>query len=76
MTAPEQVLARVFGVSPAELSDASSPDTIESWDSLAQMMMVVELEREYGVSIAPEEAIQIRTVGAVKDLLRNNGLTW
>jgi acyl carrier protein len=76
MTPPEQVLARVFGVSVAELDDASSPDTVETWDSLAQMVMVVELEREYGISIAPEEAIAVRTVGAVKDLLRKYGTSW
>ena len=76
MTAPEQVLARVFGVSVAELDDGSSPDTVETWDSLAQMIMVVELEREYGISIAPEEAIRIRTVGAVKELLRKYGTSW
>lgn len=76
MTPPEQILARIFGVGAHELDDDASPDRIPTWDSLAHMTMLVELEREYAVSIAPADAIEARTVGAIKRLLRDYGAAW
>jgi acyl carrier protein len=76
MTAPEQVLARVFNVPAQDLRDDSSPDTIATWDSLAHMMMIVELEREYGISVAPADALDAKTVAAVKQLLTTYGVSW
>lgn len=76
MNTPEQVLARVFGVDPRELTDDASPDSIATWDSLAHMTMLMELERIYGLSIAPVDAIEVRSVGAVKAMLRDYGASW
>jgi len=76
MTEPEQVLARVFNVAPQSLTDASSPESVATWDSLAHMMMVVELEREYGISIAPADALEAKSVAAVKQLLTSYGVSW
>lgn len=76
MTPPEQVLARVFNVPAHDLRDDSSPDSIATWDSLAHMMMLVELEREYGISVAPADALDARSVGAVKQLLTAYGVSW
>lgn len=76
MTAPEQVLARVFNVPANDLRDDSSPDTIATWDSLAHMMMIVEIEREYSISVAPADALEAKTVGAVKQLLITYGVSW
>ena len=76
MIGPEQVLARVFGVPASQLHDAASPETVPTWDSLAHMTMLVELERVYGVSIAPIDAIEVKSVGAVKQMLRDYGVSW
>ena len=70
------MLARVLGVPANSLTDDSSPDTIASWDSLAHMMIVVELESEYSVSVAPEDAIEARTVAAIKAMLTGYGVRW
>jgi acyl carrier protein len=76
MIGPEMVLARVFGVPASQLHDDASPDSVPTWDSLAHMTMLVELEREYGVSIAPIDAIEAKSVGAVKQMLRDYGVSW
>ena len=74
MIEPEEVLARVFGVSPLDLHDDSGPETVSSWDSLAHMTMVMELERAYGISIAVEDALEMRTVARIKRILREYGI--
>jgi acyl carrier protein len=54
--------ADVFQVDASTLSPASSPDTIESWDSLHHLSLVVALEQEFGVQISPEEIEQLLTI--------------
>jgi acyl carrier protein len=63
-------------VQPFDITDGTTPDTLPQWDSLAHMMMIVELEREYGVSVAPVDALELRTVAAVKAMLRTHGVSW
>lgn len=76
MNTPETVLARVFGVAASDLQDATTPETLAQWDSLAHMMMIVELEREYGIAVDPIDALELRSVAAVKEYLSANGASW
>lgn len=43
------VMASVFGVEPETITDSASPDTIEEWDSLRHMSLVVALENEFDI---------------------------
>ena len=47
----KQLLGIVLGISPKDLSSDSSMDTVESWDSLSQMNLVLALEDEFGIEI-------------------------
>lgn len=53
----KQLLGIVLGISPNDLSSDSSMDTVESWDSLSQMNLVLALEDEFGIEI-PDLEIQ------------------
>lgn len=53
-----KVLAEVMEVDVASINDNSNPDTMEQWDSLAHVQLVLGLEREFGVKISPEEGIE------------------
>ena len=53
----KQLLGIVLGISPKDLSSDSSMDTVESWDSLSQMNLVLALEDEFGLEI-PDLEIQ------------------
>lgn len=53
----KQLLGIVLGISPKDLSSDSSMDTVESWDSLSQMNLVLALEDEFGIEI-PDLEIQ------------------
>ncbi len=74
--APETVMARVFGVDESALRDDTTPETLPQWDSLAHMLLIVELEREFSVAVAPVDAMELRSVSAVKDYLRTHGVSW
>lgn len=75
MSPPEEVIARVLGVSPQDLDDDSSPDTVEGWDSLAHSTLILEFETEYDVSVAPGDAMEMVDVRSIKAVLRDYGVS-
>ena len=76
MTPPEAVIARVFGVSLDRINDQTSNETLPEWDSLGHITLVIELEAEYGVSLSPEETLNLTNVPAIKRLLEERGISW
>ncbi len=73
---PEEVVAKVFGVSPAEVLDSTSNRTLPAWDSLGHMTLIVELESTYAVSVSAEDALSMTDVAAIKRVLRAGGAVW
>lgn len=49
------IMADVFGVEPDEITMDSSPDTIESWDSLRLLNLILAFEKEFKVEIQFEQ---------------------
>jgi len=72
---PEQVLARVFDVDAADLRDATCNLDVADWDSLGHMTLVVELEAVYQVLFSPAEALRMTSVGGIKQVLRERGVS-
>lgn len=51
----KQVVSDVFGLPPGEVSADSSPHTVEAWDSMGHLNLVLALEQAFGVQFTPEE---------------------
>lgn len=70
----EAVVARVFSLDPAEVTDESSKDTIEEWDSMGNMSLVTGLEEEFKVSLSIADAMEMTSVEQIKRILRDYGV--
>ena len=70
-----RIVSDVFGVPVEELSDDSSPDTIPDWDSQAHINLVLSLEVEFGVSLSPEDAMEMLSVRLIRLILAERGVT-
>ena len=70
----EQVIGRVFKVDPDELDDSSSRDAIKGWDSMGHLTLILELEAEYKVGIAIADAMEMVSVGKIKQILGKYGV--
>ena len=55
----KKVMFAVFEIPVEQIQDKSSPDTIESWDSLKHMNMIVALEEEFNVQFTDDEVIEM-----------------
>jgi acyl carrier protein len=50
-----EVMALVFEVPVSDLNEESSQDSIESWDSVKHLNLIVALEEEFGIEIPIDE---------------------
>jgi len=70
----KELMARVFGVEVTAIGDDASPDTIENWDSLRHMNLVLALEEEFGIELTDEQTVEILSYQLIKIVLREHGL--
>ncbi len=62
----KKVMSAVFEIPVEEIKDKSSPDTIESWDSLKHMNLVIALGDEFQITIPDEEVGNLLSFSLIK----------
>ena len=69
----EQILNRVREIAgdvlAAEVQADSSPATVESWDSVKHLNLMLALEEEYGFQFLPEEMDEAKSVAHLARLV-------
>ena len=50
-----QLMSNVFEIPVEEISEDSSLDSIESWDSIRHLNLILAIEEEFGITIPDEE---------------------
>jgi acyl carrier protein len=63
------VVSDVLGVPVSSVNADSSPQTIEAWDSVQHLSLVMALEQAIGVQFEPEEIDKMRSVAAIEALV-------
>ena len=63
------VMAAVFEVPVDEITDESSPDNIESWDSLKHMNLVLALEEEFNIGFEDDEIVEMMNYALIRLIL-------
>ncbi len=63
------VASDIFRVPADKITAESSPETIESWDSMQHLNLVLAVEEKFGVQLEPEDIEQMKSVGAVAELV-------
>ena len=64
-----EVVSSVFGVDPGELTADASPKTIEAWDSVGHLQLMLAIEAEFGLQFTPDEMAAFTTLGAIRSRL-------
>lgn len=54
-----------------KVNEDSSPENIDTWDSLNQINLVLALEEEFGVSFTDEQIVEMLSVSSVIEVLEN-----
>jgi len=69
-----KIVSRVMEVPVEKLDKNSSMDTVEKWDSLRHMNLVLALEEEFDISFTDEEIVEMLSVEIIIETMRNRRL--
>ncbi len=64
------LVEEILKVTAGTITETTKMGDVEQWDSLAQVMIIGELEERFGISIPLEEAVEITSM---KELLEKSG---
>ena len=65
----QDIFRDVFDEDTLNISDKSSSDDIEEWDSLNHINLVSAIEKEFNIKFSLTELISLKNVGAMIDLM-------
>lgn len=72
----KSVLANIFKIDAKSIDDDSSVDTIETWDSLTHLNLVLALENEFDVSFTEEQTVEMMNYQLIKINLTELGISF
>ena len=72
----KQVLADVFGIEASAIDENTSVDTIQEWDSLKHLNLVLALESEFDISLTEEQTVEILSYPLIKVVLEEHSIQF
>ena len=70
-----ELIAGTLGVPPSDISETSDMANTKKWDSLRQVMLMTELETNYGIELTDKEMVEATSVAKIRALLSERGLS-
>lgn len=72
----KELLIDVFLIDESEYSLDLAQENVETWDSLGLVSMAVGVEETFGYHFTPEEALSIKKVRDIVDILETKGISF
>ena len=68
------LFASTLSLDPKLLSEDSSPENTDAWDSVTNMMLVAGIEEEFGIELTSDEIVQMNTIANVRKILQRRSV--
>jgi acyl carrier protein len=69
LEAMQPLFNKVFDRDDLVITRETSAKDVEEWDSLAQIDLVVSMEKQFGIKFSLDELIELQNVGDAVDLI-------
>ena len=66
-----ELFRETFDDDSIEISDETTAEDIDQWDSLMHITLVVAMEKQFGFQLNAEEVGQLKNVGEMLDILEH-----
>ena len=63
----KNIMAQVFQIDAASIDAGTSPESVERWDSLKHMQLIMALEDEFGIQFSDEVIPELLSFAAIVD---------
>jgi acyl carrier protein len=70
----KKIMTQVIDVPVESINNGSSPDTIDNWDSVNHINLVLALEQAFGISFEPDEIIELMNFELILIILKDKGI--
>jgi acyl carrier protein len=67
----KSVMAMTFGLDVNRVGNDASPDTLERWDSLKHMQLILSLEEEFSVEFSDDQVTNLVSYQKIFDAIRD-----
>ena len=69
-----QIISKVFNIDIDKISDESSSENLEEWDSFNFYVLLDEIENEFDIKFDLDETLDIKKIGDIKKLFVKYGV--
>lgn len=70
------IMADVFELSSNQINGTATMDSIEHWDSLKHIELMMIIEEKFGIVLETEEMIEMTSFKDIKRILSNEGIKF
>ncbi len=72
----KEVFKNIFQIDVSLIDDETSVDTVEKWDSLKHLNLVLALEEAFNITFTEEESVEIMSYPLIKAVLSDHGVIF
>ncbi len=72
----KQTLSDVLKVDVSTIDETASVDTVDNWDSLNHLNLVLALEQQFNISFTEEQTVEILNYQLIKEVLKEHGVDF
>ena len=69
------LIADILHISLDKINDKLTMAEVESWDSLQHMELIAAVEQAFGLEFTFEEIVSMQSIGQIKQVLIQKGVT-
>jgi len=69
-----KIVSKILLLNESTFGDDLSRNDLETWDSLAHLMLISEVESSFQVTLSDDDIVAINTVGDLRRMLRKLGV--
>jgi acyl carrier protein len=71
----QRIVSDVLQIPLEQVLPETSPDNVETWDSIQHLTLVLALEQEFGIQFSPEEIEQLLSVDLIATFVEEKAVT-
>jgi len=72
----KQVIADVLQINVSSIDDDTSVDTVESWDSLAHLNLILAIEERFDISFSEDQTVEVLNYPLIKMVLEEHTVSF
>ncbi len=72
----KSVIGDILKIDAGSIGDETSVDSVEAWDSLRHLNLVLAIEGEFGISLTEEQTVEILNYPLIKLVMAEHGIDF